>query len=240
MEQSKQLATKIFREIHGLPYYKNYAACSGAVHNIASHENAVEDVLQNNGLIKWTPSHNVNSESVWNWINYSAANITNERGVPFECAMLNNSYMAQPCGTHDSPDFIIKINNTIIPIECKSADGHSPMYNSGGIKQNLIYAFCSNKNNSTTIYCGKDVCTIEQQSIIDELIQKQKLLEIEYNERLRAVDVNNRGISYYTRPMIQQSGGAKFTNYFTHAQREQCEQNVYTYIDTIIEKNYMI
>jgi hypothetical protein len=227
-----------------MPYFKNYAAASGAVHNIASHENAVEILFAEHGFIEWKPNDKPNSETIWNWINMSNQNLTQEIPVIHESSsiMPNYSYLPQPCGTHDSPDFIIKlVDSIIIGLECKSVDkGYSPMYNSGGIKQNLIYIFCSKKTNSTTFYCGKDICSLEQQKIIDELIEKQRILEKEYNEKLKLIDINHRGISYYTRPMIQQSGGAEYTNYFTHTDRQKCEQNVYEYVNLLVEKNTLV
>lgn len=239
MEETKKSMTKIMKEIQNLPYYKNHAAASGAVHNFAQHEDAVAAVFDNNGLAHWVPKSNEkpSSEKVWSWIDYS---IRNEKPqTELVTPMPDYSYISQPCGTHDSPDFLLKLNkNIFLGIECKSADGYFPMYNSGGIKQNLIYVFCSKKVNSTTVYVGKDVLSVEQQKIIDELISKQRLLEKEYNDKLKAIDVHHRGVSYYTRPMIQQSGGAEYTNYFTHAERGQCEANVYSFIDSIIENNY--
>ena len=239
MEETKQIANKIMKEIQNLPYYKNHAAASGAVHNFAQHEDAVAAVFNSNGLVHWVPKTNEkpSSEKVWSWMDYSIKNEKPE--IQLVTQMPDYSYISQPCGTHDSPDFLVKLNkNIFLGIECKSADGYFPMYNSGGIKQNLIYVFCSKKVNATTIYVGKDVLSIEQQKLIDELISKQRLLEKEYNEKLKAIDVHHRGVSYYTRPMIQQSGGAEFTNYFTHTEREQCEQNVYSFIDSIIVNNY--
>ena len=239
MEETKKSMTKIMKEIQNLPYYKNHAAASGAVHNFAQHEDAVAAVFDNNGLAHWVPKSNEkpSSAKVWSWIDYS---IRNEKPqTELVTPMPDYSYISQPCGTHDSPDFLLKLNkNIFLGIECKSADGYFPMYNSGGIKQNLIYVFCSKKVNSTTVYVGKDVLSVEQQKIIDELISKQRLLEKEYNDKLKAIDVHHRGVSYYTRPMIQQSGGAEYTNYFTHAERGQCEANVYSFIDSIIENNY--
>ena len=239
MEETKKSMTKIMKEIQNLPYYKNHAAASGAVHNFAQHEDAVAAVFNSNGLVQWVPKiiEKPSSEKVWSWMDYSIKNEKPE--IELVTPMPDYSYISQPCGTHDSPDFLVKLNkNIFLGIECKSADGYFPMYNSGGIKQNLIYVFCSKKVNATTIYVGKDVLSIEQQKIIDELISKQRLLEKEYNEKLKAIDVHHRGVSYYTRPMIQQSGGAEFTNYFTHTEREQCEQNVYSFIDSIIVNNY--
>jgi hypothetical protein len=39
--------------------------------------------------------------------------------------------------------------------------------------------------------------------------------------------------------MIQQSGGAQYTNYFKHAEKEKCEENVYKFMNDIIELNYL-
>jgi len=240
-EKNKQLMIQLLNGIKAMPYFKNYAAASGAVHNIASHEKALEILMTDNGLTEWIPVEKPNSETVWNWINTSYQNTIQENPVLVNTVipMPDYSYVSQPCGTHDSPDFIIKLDDFIfIGIECKSVDkGYTPMYNSGGIKQPLIYVFCSKKTNSTTMYCGKDIMTLEQQKLLDELIEKQRIIEKEYNEKLRECDVNHRGISYYTRPMIQQSGGAEYTNYFTHRNREKCEQNVYEYVNVLIEKN---
>lgn len=238
MEHIQRLRS-LFEDLLAMPYYKNCAAASGAVHNIASHEQAVEILLQRHSFSKWTPgTTKPNSETIWKWLNITYENMGKETPGLNNNTMPDYSYLSQPCGTHDSPDFIIKTTgNIVIGIECKSADGYSPMYNSGGIKQNLIYLFCSNKSNATTMFCGKDVCTVDQQRLINELIEKQRILEGEYNGKLKQIDIHQRGISYYTRPMIQQSGGNKYTNYFTHPEREQCEENVYTYLETIVEKN---
>lgn len=240
MEEIRIRAKNIFTSILNMPYYKTYAATSGAFHNIANHEDAIANVLNANQLTIWLPKTKIACNDIWNWINTSISNINNEDIQSISSIMPNNTYMRQPCGPNSSPDFIIKFaDNIIIPLECKSADGYYPVYNSGGIKKNIIYAFCSKKTNSTTLYCGKDIITIAQQELIDELIIKQRELEEKYNELLKANDINKRGISYYTRPMIVQKGGSELTNYFTHSQKNICEQKVFQFIDDIIVSNYM-
>lgn len=238
-EKNKQLMVQLLHGILSMPYFKNYASASGAVHNIASHETAVEILFNAFNLKEWKPFIKPSHETVWNWINTSYQNTTLENPNIIVNDMPFYSYLSQPCGTHDSPDFIIKLNDSIIfGIECKSSEnGYTPMYNSGGIKQPLIYIFCSKKTNSTTVYCGKDIMTVKQQQLLDELIEKQRIVEKEYNEKLKECDVNHRGVCYYTRPMIQQNGGASYTNYFTHRDREKCEQNVYEYVKLMIDKN---
>ena len=41
---------------------------------------------------------------------------------------------------------------------------------------------------------------------------------------------NNRGFDFYLRKMYVQKGTAEKTDYFKHANRKQCEQNVLNYI----------
>jgi hypothetical protein len=227
--------TSMFQEIKAMPYFRNYAAAGGAVHNIANHETAVADVLARNGLVAWNPDNQFRkahprwTDMIHEWIDRPET----------AADMPLNSFMSQPCGTNGNPDFIIKFGeNQVIGVECKSSNETCPMYNSGSIKQNYIYLFTSKRTNATTIFVGRDVMSLEQQRIMDELEAKHRELDKEYNARLRAIDIHHRGVSYYTRPMIQQSGGAEYTNYFTHAERGQCEQNVYSFIDSIIENNY--
>ena len=40
---------EVVKDLYNMPYYKNYAACSGKVHNVANHETAIEDKLISHG-----------------------------------------------------------------------------------------------------------------------------------------------------------------------------------------------
>ena len=203
-----------------MPYFKNHAAASGAPHNFACHEEAIEDVLCSNGFTK--VAFDIYSKQIMKgWIEDVS-----------DCPMEVGAFISQPCGIHDSPDFIVRVStDEVIGLEAKSSRGTCPLYNSGGIKPNYLYVFCSEIMNQTTIYWGRDIITVEQQVIIDELIKQQRDLEKIANERLREIDIKHRGISYYTRPMIGQSGGREYTSYFNHANRQLCEENVLVYFD---------
>jgi len=262
---NRALINNILNDILLMPYFKNYAAASGLVHNIAKHEDAVADVFIKNGLSLWNPiktqkkpkiirnkkqkniidnqeiiiNEIIESESVTNsWKNTVYTWIENPSLAKL---MPKNSYISQPCGTHGNPDFIIKLDEgVVIAIECKTTtDSLCPMYNSGGIKQNYVYVFANERTNKTTIYMGRDIVTIEQQQIINELILKQRELEKEFNIKLKNIDIHERGVTYYTRPMIIQLGGGDCTDYFTHKEREICEKNVYKFIDDMIRQNEM-
>jgi len=206
-----------YEQMLTLPYYKNEAAASGAVHNTARHEDAVAKVLEENGFLRYPLASKLNRTATMKWI--QQPELSNE--IP------DGTFIEQPFGTHNAPDFIVKVNNNfVLFLEAKSsATALHPTYNSGGVKQDLLYVFCAKKTNQTTIFKGSSVITIEQQRLIDEHIIEARKRDEELNDKLAAIDPNHRGISYYTRPMIIQSGGASYTNYFTHTQRQQAENH---------------
>jgi hypothetical protein len=203
------------QQILSLPFYKNEAAASGAVHNTARHEDAIASVLEENGFIRYPLASKLNRRETLKWIHQPQLS----KNIP------NGIFIEQPFGTHNAPDFIVKFsNNFVLFMEAKSsATSLHPTYNSGGVKQDLLYVFCAKKPNQTTIFKGDSVITLEQQRLIDAHIIDARKRDEELNRKLKDIDPNHRGISYYTRPMIIQSGGASYTNYFTHEQRQQAE-----------------
>jgi len=140
----------------------------------------------------------------------------------------------QPLGTQNNPDFLIQLkDNILIPFEAKSANKYTPQYNSGGIKPNYIYIFTSQTLKKTTIYLGSDIINEIQTKIIKDYIEKCRLLDKKLNELLKDNDTNNRGVSYYTRPMIGQKGKKDITNYFEHKDKIKCEDNVIKYLENL-------
>ena len=204
---------KIISDIKALPYFKNHAASSGKVHNVAKHEDAVEDVLVSHGMTKSTITK-ISIKERDKWLADDSCQDLKE-----------GEYVPQPCGTHNSPDFILKRGGRLWFLECKSvAKGGSPMYNSGIPKANYIYVFCSEKYDETTVYLGEDVCPPEAQRLLHDHIQRQREEDERLNQKLRKL--NQYGIEYYTRPMIQHKGGSPKTDYFLNENRERNEQNV--------------
>jgi len=47
--------TQFFKKIRKMPYYKNESAISGAVHNIARHEDALANILKQMNYKPFTP-----------------------------------------------------------------------------------------------------------------------------------------------------------------------------------------
>ena len=88
-----------------------------------------------------------------------------------------------------------------------------------------LYIFCSKKYDQTTIFYGDDVLTLEKRALYDEYLAEQKALLEKYQARADWKD--DRGFDFYNREMYTQSGGAQYTDYFTHKDRKLCEDNVF-------------
>ena len=227
MDDTLKVANSLLKDLNVMPYYKNYAAASGMVHNVAKHEDAVKDNLLKHGFKEWKPYRGFKKEVAWSWIDNPS----------LATRMPSMSFISQPCGTHDNPDFLVKVKvNVVFGIECKSSDKKTkkPLYNSGGITPNYIYVYSSQSTNRTTIYMGSDIMTEEQQKLINEHILKHRADDAILNEKLKLIDTNHRGVSYYTRPMIGQSGDSTYTDYFNHEMKSASEENVFKFVENMI------
>ena len=134
-------------------------------------------------------------------------------------------YVAQPNGTQNSPDFHVYYKDIIISLECKSAAGAKPTYNSGLPKKGVVYIFSSKKYDATTIYYADDVVSDEMREAYDDLIDAlDKVVKGFQNNPV--VKADPRGFNFYMRAMYTQAGKWISTDYFKHKDREMCEQNV--------------
>jgi|MDSY01.1.fsa_nt_gb hypothetical protein len=220
---AKPLIYTALIEISKMGYYKNGAAESGNTHGFSKHEDAIKFVLEKHNLFCEKKHTSCTKKNIDHWINF-----------PQDCPLQIGGFIEQPCGKQNSPDFLLRVDkNWVLSIEAKSSKEGFPMYNSGGIKNNYLYIFCSKKYNQTTFYWGRDIITQEQQDTFSEIYRLQKEIETLQNGLLEQQDINQRGWSYYTRRMINQSGGASKTDYFTHRDRKMCEDSVLSSFITI-------
>jgi len=219
--QTIKMITDINDKFTQMPYYRNYEARTGFVHNITSQEDAVKDILLSENLTQFETKQP--QKVIYEWLNNPELSLI----------MPVNSYIPQPCGQQQSPDFIVKfIDGRILAIECKSSSSTIPLYNSGGIKQNYFYVFSSKDQNKTVTYMGSDIINDIQQKLIDDHIKDARERDEILNKKLKEYDTNNRGVCYYTRPMIGQSGGHIYTNYFTHKNKEINRKSVIKFMST--------
>lgn len=195
-------------EILKMPY------CSGG-YTESKHEEALEKLLNKHGF-------KLNNSKI------SEKDRDESMKTNKLSCLQNNEYLSQPCGKNDSPDFIVKHNDKLYFIECKSVNsGSRPMYNGGLPKDKYIYILSSNKYKETTVFYGHHVVTEKMRKLYDEYLSKIYKIEKELVNLLENIgDANPLGISYYVRDMYTHKGKKNKTNYFRNAERYNFEQDV--------------
>jgi len=132
----------------------------------------------------------------------------------------------QPNGSQCFPDYEIPTRWGNIKLECKSSKDAKPMYNSGRPHADGLYVFTS-KGNGTTLFWGDDILTLDKRELYDRMLLEMKDVLLRYQSLPEWQD--DRGFDFYLREMYYQKGKADKTNYFTHKDRQTCEQNVFNF-----------
>lgn len=223
---SKQLH-KAVSDILAMPYYKNDNARSGTTD--AGHENAVGLKFKDAGFteIQKSAYPKLTKGLLRKWA--ESGDDTALRKAT--AGLADGTYIVQPAGSQGFPDILVRdFNDRFVAIECKSGkNGQCPMWNDNTPKPNAIYVLSSGIQNATTIFMGRDVISVEEQTLMDELQSKLTKIVNEYTIKLNAIDKFNRGWIQKARKQHFQGGGKEKTNYFTHATRSQCEKNALEY-----------
>ena len=210
-----------------MPYFKNENARSGGANY--GHESAVAEKFRLAEFVeidrKQFPKLTKTLLKKW----ASTGNDTDLRKVTESLSV--GSYILQPAGTQGFPDILVRdFNDRFVAVECKSGQtGLCPMWNDNLPKMDAIYVLSSGVTNQTTIFLGKDVIT--QEMLASQVAMVKELMTVvnKYREINKSLDLFNRGWDIKFRPQNFQNGGADKTNYFTHANRHQCEANALEY-----------
>ena len=138
------------------------------------------------------------------------------------------SFIHQPFGSQQYPDFLIFTDKKIIPIEIKysrNASGN-PLWNSNLPKANGYYIFGSYKRRDITFFCGEDVLDMPRRKQMNKFFDDKVLLlqDAENAKLFNKEDLFNRGfVVYVRRAFDQRSRNDGNVDYFTHPQREEVE-----------------
>ena len=134
-------------------------------------------------------------------------------------------YIAQPNGTHNSPDFRVFLEEgKTVDIECKSSKQTYPTYNGGLPKEGVVYIFSSNRYNQTTIFFADDVVSTKKRQQFNNLTEELNAV-LKLHQMNEEWQEDSRGFDFYIRNMYVQNGAGK-KDYFKHFERQQCESNV--------------
>lgn len=220
----KELVIKLKQLVSDLLKTKSVSnsTCNSKTKDKYKHEEAVESILLKNGFTKMNfdckkKKQILVTRHAKNWRVFIDDVIEGKEKCDF---MNNNTFIYQPRGQQDNPDFLVKIGKEfVIPIECKSSNQTFPHYNSGGIKSNYLYVFYSSFVNETTVYFGKDIQSDEISRLIDETDEKLKEIVKKANEQLKSWEFNKYRIEFYPRKMIN-----TVVDYFKHDKRKENEE----------------
>lgn len=117
------------------------------------------------------------------------------------------SYVKQPFGTQNTPDFLILINInqtlTWICIECKSSNGWKSMWNcSLPLPRDFWIYIHLNKSEEEIFYTkGTDIITEDEYKALKNIHENiKKIIEKDMNDE----KIKNKMFDYYPRPMYNQ------------------------------------
>jgi hypothetical protein len=226
---SKQLRYAM-ESILKMPYFKNEHAKSGKY--LSGHEEAVVDILIKFGFENHDATeHNklTNKNMVKTWMKSGDS-------TDIDAALVNlpnGLFIKQPLGSQQFPDILLKdFDGRWVALECKSTKGNSsPMWNDNLPHPTAIYIYTSEKENSTTVFMGKDIITDDIINLCNALNEEINQIAQKYKVEFKNLDIYERG--FYSTPRKQhfQGGGSNKTNYFTHHMRSLCEKNVLEFCD---------
>lgn len=224
------MSIQFYNAVQGIlkmPYYKNQNARSGEV--IHGHEDAVGNKLRELGFKTCLKE---DYKSITKSILRHWADTGDDSKLRVAAKnMPLGSYITQPAGSQGFPDVLVRdYNDRFIAIECKSVSSTgTPMWNDSLPKPNAIYVLNSGKYNTTTVFLGRDVISPNELAMMKELEEENNRRSKEYELKLAGIDKFNRGWVQRARKQHFQFGGKHKTNYFLHADRQKCEQNVLEY-----------
>jgi len=235
-------------DLKSLPYFKNHHATSGI--RINGHEDAIADLLIQNGFPR---EDNKKFPKLKDWMikeweknNFHPDFITNLSDTKYKTQpnktfgmMPNGSFLSQPTGSQNFPDFLIRdFDGRFIIMEAKSGKkGHrqtpdpdnstpAPMWNNSLPKPfSVVYILSNEKVDGTTFFLGQDVISLEWYNHGQNCI-KEDIKLYEDQQRRAPVDKFKRGFIKKARPQFFQGGGIHLTDYFKHSDRSKCENNV--------------
>lgn len=140
---------------------------------------------------------------------------------------LAHSFIYQPFGSQEFPDFLIFTDKKIIPLEIKfSADKQSkPMWNSNVPKANAFYVFGSYGKKDLTFFCGKDVLSEKHRASLYTFFSQIRTVQNNVRRTMPKLDITNRGFTPYIRAAYDQTNHKPEvqTSFFAHTDRKKVE-----------------
>lgn len=142
-------------------------------------------------------------------------------------AKLKRTFIYQPYGSQQFPDFIVFTDKKVVPLEVKfsTKSQSKPIWNSNVPRANAFYIFGSYGLQDLTFFCGDDIIAPKYRESLygffDDIRASQDKIRVD----MPALDLTNRGFTPYIRAAFDQRKHKPTveTNFFTHPDRKKVE-----------------
>ena len=140
---------------------------------------------------------------------------------------LKKTFIYQPYGSQQFPDFIVFTDKKVVPLEIKfsTKNQSKPIWNSNVPRGNAFYVFGSYGLGDLTFFCGSDVVTSDHRESLYGFFKDMRVLQDKIRKDMPELDLTNRGFTPYIRAAFDQQkhSSTAETNFFTHPDREKVE-----------------
>lgn len=156
------------------------------------------------------------------------------KNLEIDTCGLHESFLCQPFGSQNYPDFIVISNNgTIFPIEVKFSKGNMPFWNGNLPKINGIYIFGNLKKRDVTFFKGSDVLPEKERCALVNFYNAVNQLRDHYilNYEKEGFKLEY-GFTTYIRETYTQNKFNKnaITDFLKNPKRNELEQSVLNFI----------
>lgn len=153
------------------------------------------------------------------------------------------SFVRNPYGSQNFPDFLVFTKDKIVPIEIKYSEKNSqkPVWNGNLPKYNAIYLFGVYNRKDITFFLGKDVLPMDEREEMVKFYDDIRRIAEDFQAGLREKYGSkkfkfDRGFDIYIRETYQQDrivNPNAILNYFNHPDRKTVEQNVIDFCNNL-------
>lgn len=147
---------------------------------------------------------------------------------------LKQTFIYQPYGSQQFPDFIVFTDKKVVPLEVKfsTKSQSKPIWNSNVPRANAFYIFGSYGLKDITFFCGADVLAAKHRRGLYGFFNDIQALQDKIRLDMPAFDTTNRGFTPYIRSAFDQRKHKLIveTSFFSHPKRTKVE-------DLAIEKS---
>lgn len=142
---------------------------------------------------------------------------------------LKRTFIYQPYGSQQFPDFIVFTDKKVIPLEIKfSTQSQSkPIWNSNVPRAGAFYIFGSYGLKDITFFCGDDILATKHRKSLYGFFNDIQALQDKIRLDMPAFDTTNRGFTPYIRSAFDQRKHKPTveTSFFVHPKRTEVEDS---------------